>query len=686
MLKFRRNIVTKVMVLLIALLSFNGVAFATVGMTESEPNDLTTTATVIPTNYNLTQEISATIGSAGDVDYYKFIPLNSGGYSIETLGTTNTFGYLYDNNMNVLDVCDDQQFPDGRNCELRCKLVANNTYYIKINHKETTGTGDYNLKITPVIYDNKEVEPNGSFETANSVEFTECAYPTAAEIGVPGDEDYYKFTITTGGNYTIETVGNSDVQGYLYDSNFNQLAFDDDSGDVSNMKIDYNLSGLSTYYVKVCFWSVLGSGSSYGLKVTPEDNASTVTDLNGNDFSSATVLTNNNAVSYEKQGINNASDVDFFAFTPSMDGIYTFESSGGFDVTGEVYNSNQTLIKSDDNSGEDNNFNMDISLLANQTYYLKVAASNSGATGTYNFDIYKGKCLSVPQYLQQPNDNLCWATSESMAISYFCNDNIDRTLDIAKDVAMKEYANTATQTLYGPDYYKYPSVFNDQAYLVDCDNYLKAYLDTYIDSGDVYVDSNEDSTPSGGVRYTDNQLKKSIDNGYPILVKMQNPANGGHMMIVKGYKEDANGNIDIIYNDPLIGERINYTGETMAFTTFYPWYADLEPNNTRVDASVINENVPIEGNIEKSGDVDYYKFGAFPNSQYVIETTGDTDTYGVLYDSNGNVIETIDNGGQGSNFKITRYLDAYETYYIEVRHSSTGTGSYSINVSHSNPI
>ncbi len=682
MLKFKRNIVTKVMVLLIALLSFNGVAFATVGMTESEPNDLTTTATVIPTNYDLTQEISATIGSAGDVDYYKFIPLNSGGYSIETLGTTDTFGYLYDNNMNVLDACDDQKFPSGINCELRCKLVANNTYYIKINHKETTGTGDYNLKITPVIYDNKEVEPNGSFVTANSVEFTECASPTAAEIGVPGDEDYYKFSISSGGNYTFETVGNSDVQGYLYDSNFNQLAFDDDSGDVSNMKIDYNLSGQSTYYVKVCFWSALGSGCSYGLKVTPEDNASTVTDLVGNDFSSATVLTDSNAVSFVGQGINNASDVDFFAFTPSMDGVYTFESNGGFDVKGEVYNSNQTLIKSDDNSGENNNFKMNISLLANQTYYLKVAASNSGATGTYNFDIYKGKCLSIPEYLQQPNDSLCWATSASMAISYFNNDNIDRTLDIAKDVAMNKYANTATQTLYGNDYYKYPHVFNDEAYLEDCDNYLK----TYITSDDVYVISNEDSTPGGGENYTISELKKSIDNGYPMLVKVQNPAGGGHMMILKGYKEDANGNFDIIYNDPLIGERTNYNGYTLAYTTFYPWYADLEPNNTRNDSSSIISNTSILGSIEKSGDVDYYKFGANPNLQYVIETTGDTDTYGVLYDSNGNVIETMDNGGEGNNFKITRQLSPYQSYYIEVRHSGTGTGDYTISVSYTNPI
>jgi hypothetical protein len=110
-------------------------------MSESEPNNSYSTATVIPSGYDLTQEISGSIGTAGDVDYYKFTPLNSAGYSIETLGTTDTFGYLYDSNMNLLDQCDNQLYPNGINLELRYNLTANNTYYIKVTHKETTGTG-----------------------------------------------------------------------------------------------------------------------------------------------------------------------------------------------------------------------------------------------------------------------------------------------------------------------------------------------------------------------------------------------------------------------------------------------------------------------------------------------------------------------------------------------------------------
>jgi hypothetical protein len=417
MFKFKRNIVAKVIVTLLVLLSFYGVSLAATGMSESEPNDSVLTATVIPSDYDLSQEIAASIGSAGDVDYYKFIPLNSGGYSIETLGTSDTFGYLYDSNMNVLDACDDQVYPNGKNMELRYELTAYSTYYIKVTHKDAAITGDYNLKITPVIYANKEIEPNSSFETASFPEWSKCNYPTAATIGTAGDEDYYRFDTSSGGTFAFETVGSTDTYGYLYDSNNNLLASDNDSGEGSNMKIVYALTGYQSYYVKICHASPDGTGS-YGLKLSPPDDASTAPDWEGNDFSSATQLTTENYVSHTGLGINNANDTDFFTFTPSADGIYTFQSTGNFNVKGEVYNSDQTILKGDDNSGEDDNFMIDVPLTANQTYYLKVDPAVPGSIGNYGVDIAMGKCLPVPIYFQQPYDSLCWATSAAMAISY----------------------------------------------------------------------------------------------------------------------------------------------------------------------------------------------------------------------------------------------------------------------------
>jgi hypothetical protein len=337
-------------------------------------------------------------------------------------------------------------------------------------------------------------------------------------------------------------------------------------------------------------------------------------------------------------------------------------------------------MKSDSNSGPyHNNFMIDVPLKANQTYYLKVTAPN-GAIASYGIDIAMGKCLKVPQFLQLPYDNLCWATTAAMAVSYFNNDTINRTVDIAEDIAISR--SSSFSQLYGPNYYTYPSVFNMPALLLDSGVGVKLYrpdLDIITYENPSFATT--EYSPSL------NTIIKSINHGYPVMVKVPNAAGGNHMLIIKGYKQCYNG-MNIIYNDPLDGQEhmsVNYG--TRAYTTFYPRYNDLEPNNTQEDSDHIHFDYPIQGSIEKAGDVDFYKFMAGPNITYILETTGTTDTYGELYDYNGNLIQSADNGGEGTNFKIECHLDPspptlpYKYYYIKVRHSSNGTGNYTLNIS-----
>ncbi|MBF0224257.1 MAG: PQQ-binding-like beta-propeller repeat protein [Desulfobacterales bacterium] len=89
----------------------------------------------------------------------------------------------------------------------------------------------------------------------------------------------------------------------------------------------------------------------------------------------------------------------------------------------------------------------------------------------------------------------------------------------------------------------------------------------------------------------------------------------------------------------------------------------------------------LNGNINSGGDADFYVFNAMAGSM-MVETTGSTDTYGVLYNSNWTQNGSANNdGGSGSNFKITRTLTA-GTYYLMVRHNAyfTGTGTYTLNL------
>ena len=74
----------------------------------------------------------------------------------------------------------------------------------------------------------------------------------AADIGAPGEEDLFKFTVEDAGRHTIETGGQTDVFMSLFgpDSETKKIAEDDDGGSGRNSKIVVDL-GPGQYYVQV---------------------------------------------------------------------------------------------------------------------------------------------------------------------------------------------------------------------------------------------------------------------------------------------------------------------------------------------------------------------------------------------------------------------------------------------------
>lgn len=236
------------------------------------------------------------------------------------------------------------------------------------------------------------------------------------------------------------------------------------------------------------------------------------------------------------------------------------------------------------------------------------------------------------------------------------------------------------------DYYKYSSVFNMPGHLLNCNKYIDKTKSPNVACSVVEDESNVGSPDSVPYSYSANELIKSIDNGYPILTTIDHGGSVCHCVAVKGYKEDCNG-LNVIYNDPLDGEEhiVPFSHlSIVSYETFYPHDADLEPNDTTFDPIFFN-SAPIQASIGKPGDVDFYSFAAQVPADYVIETTGTTDTYGELYDENGQLIASADNGGQGSNFKLQCKLDYRHSYYIKVSSKGNSTGSYTITKSFITP-
>ena len=97
-----------------------------------------------------------------------------------------------------------------------------------------------------------------------------------ASISSGGEMKYYSFTPSTSGKYVIYSTANTDTKVYLYDSDGIELNNDDDSGDSTNFRLEYNLTSGETYYFGVKYYDSSNIGSisfTFGRVYTVTYNA-----------------------------------------------------------------------------------------------------------------------------------------------------------------------------------------------------------------------------------------------------------------------------------------------------------------------------------------------------------------------------------------------------------------------------
>lgn len=107
----------------------------------------------------------------------------------------------------------------------------------------------------------------GGVDTATVIKVNDTKR-TSAEIGMPGEEDLFKFKAATAGNYEIETRGNTDVVMKLFgpNSQTNVIAEDDDSGLSTNARIRKALTA-GEYFVQIRHFNQQMGKGKYSISV-----------------------------------------------------------------------------------------------------------------------------------------------------------------------------------------------------------------------------------------------------------------------------------------------------------------------------------------------------------------------------------------------------------------------------------
>ena len=106
------------------------------------------------------------------------------------------------------------------------------------------------------------------------------------------------------------------------------------------------------------------------------------------------------------------------------------------------------------------------------------------------------------------------------------------------------------------------------------------------------------------------------------------------------------------------------------------------PGSGGSSAQTVTHGSSVAGRISTPGERDRYSVALSAGQTLTAYTTGSTDTFGIFEDSRGTSLATNDDGGSGTNFRLSHTVSAEGIYYIIVRgYSSSTTGNYQLNVS-----
>ncbi|MCB4759059.1 MAG: pre-peptidase C-terminal domain-containing protein, partial [Sulfurovum sp.] len=651
-----------------------------------------------------TEELSKTvtvpgrIGFAGDEDWFKIVTTDVGNLTVKTTGSTDTVVTLYDENNNEVPL-------DGNSTtRISGERVYSpeegwrwpqHTYYVRVKHRNPSGTGDYSL-VVKLAFDvgghvyqvATTIQPNSTIQAA---------------INFAGDQDYFKIVLPYAGTLTVGTLTVSpktnkdatDTYGYLYRkedltslTSVDKLSSEGDTvnwiganNNIHNDSSNRNFRIIKQvtpgiYYVRVRGYYNEFSGPDTNHLQTGEYKfySQFVADDHGSTKETATFI-DKTTEELDKTvivpgRIGFAGDEDWFKIVLPRAGTFTVETTGFTDTNGYLYDeNNSTPSETDDDSGSDRNFKISKWLKAAGTYYVKVKHHSASLTGSYllvtHFDDHnntRDKATSI-----NPDSNTSGSIEMAGDVDWF-KVVISRrgTLDIEVD---SQTADDINVSLYNQN----SSTPSHRTSGVT----LKITQD--VEVGTYYVKVRHSSASSTGSyllvsKFTPSGTPASSTNT-PSTDTSGTPASNTNTPSTDTSGTDTPSTETPSTETP--GTETPGTPASGTNTSGTPASGTNNDYDTLATAYTVTETSATNGIISSASDVDYYKFVLEREGNVTINVA--TDVTKDLLDSNGNSLESNSDGSTD----ITRALGA-GTYYVKISYASN-TGSYLLRLSYTGP-
>ena len=446
-----------------------------------------------------------------------------------------------------------------------------------------------------------------------------------------GEQEIFVIDPITSGTYTIETRGQVDTYGILYNSKNEIVAEGDDGNDYdNNFKLSAALSVYETYYLHVSGYAYEDTGF-YTVVVTKEglkENPLTTGVKHAKNIYSSAPITSE---------ISRGSEV-YFSFIAPLDDVYTFASSGALDTFGVLLDDEGQVIASDDDSYDGlNNFSISAQLEKGKTYIVGVGGYSYYTEGMFEIEAQRGYTSDF----DDDDDSASWYQDET-SISFETAADLD--INTATSIAISE-GNVETFR-FSPD--------SDGEYTVMSTGDVDTYGTLY-DVDTAYLTSSDDAT------YEDLNFR----------IESFLEAGKTYYLTVEGYGYDDEGTADVIWlkteDAPVATDEEETSDVDQA--VYQEW----------LDSAVsLKLDVPQTGSFDTDSE-NLFEFIPEETGMYTMTSLGGLDTYAMLYTEDAYIAMSDDISDDDYNFELEAELEANTTYYLYVSYyTSDTTGSYDV--------
>ena len=279
----------------------------------------------------------------------------------------------------------------------------------------------------------RETSNNGSQTIIASKSITvdnQAVLPVASALDVPTSGQTLT-GISYGAGWVLDGAGVSRVDVLVDNIVRVQATYGGQREDVYNAYPSYNnhYAGYSFYLDTTSI-----SNGSHTISIRETANSGTQTifgtrtvTVNNDDGNSTSTSTSIVVGNTSNANIDYSSDIDYFRFQPSSNGVYSFVTNGSTDTIVELYDNKEILFGYNDDYLGAVSSNITIELYSGQTYYVKVYHYDQSGLGAYTLQ------------LSQIDDNV---NGESIVV----NSSITRIINYAGDEDIFVFTPSATQS------------------------------------------------------------------------------------------------------------------------------------------------------------------------------------------------------------------------------------------------